>query len=111
MLNWSALSDADKKKLLQRPVFNNEGLGKAVSGILQRVRQGGDGALARLTLELDGCTPDAFELGREQLQAAVNRTDPALIEAINDASNRIRGFHAADIPRDTSVGNGAGSDL
>jgi len=103
MLNWSALDDADKKKLLRRPVFNNDGLGKAVSGILQRVRKGGDDALARLTLELDGCTPDAFELGREQLQAAVNRTEPALIEAINDASDRIRSFHAADIPQDTSV--------
>lgn len=103
MLHWSALSTVEKDRLLQRPVFSNEGLGKSVNGILQRVRQDGDRALAQLTLELDGCTPESLELGRDELKAAVVSADPALIEAIRDASERIKSFHAADIPRNTSV--------
>ncbi len=45
----------------------------------------------------------SFEYGHEELTGAVNRADPELIEAIDDAGKRIRMFHAADMPRNSSL--------
>ncbi len=57
MLRWSSLGPDEQERLLERPVFHNPGLGDAVAAILGRVREGGDLALAELTLELDGTRP------------------------------------------------------
>lgn len=103
MLCWSGLDPDEQERILQRPVFRKPGLGDAVAGILQRVREGGDLALSELTLELDGCSPHPFELGPAGLDTALERADRDLIEAIDDASSRISAFHAADAPRDTSL--------
>lgn len=95
---WSALNSAQQQKLLQRPVFSHEGLSESVQQILSRVRSGGDTALAELTLEIDGLQPSSFRLGPEELDQAVEAADPRLLEAIADASDRIRSFHVADMP-------------
>jgi histidinol dehydrogenase len=100
MLHWSSLDPNEQERVLQRPVFRNPGLGGSVAGILQRVREGGDKALTELTLELDGVSPKLFEPGLAELDAAVERADQELIDAINDASSRIKAFHAADAPQD-----------
>jgi histidinol dehydrogenase len=100
MLSWSSLDPNEQERVLQRPVFRNPGLGNSVAGILRRVQEGGDKALAELTLELDGVLPEPFELGPVELEAAVERADQELIEAISDAGSRIQAFHAADAPQD-----------
>jgi histidinol dehydrogenase len=102
-LHWSGLDPNDRERLLQRPVFSKPGLAGSVAAILKRVREGGDQALAELTRELDGTRPEPFELGPAELDAAVRRTDPELVEAIGDAATRIKAFHAADAPRDNSM--------
>ena len=101
----------EQQQLLQRPVFNNDGVGKSVSRILERVRSGGDAALAALTLELDGVEPQAFTISQDALEAALESADPALVDAIGDASERIRVFHAADMPQPRTVETAPGSDL
>jgi histidinol dehydrogenase len=103
MLRWSGLDPGEQKRILQRPVFRNPGLGNSVAGILRRVREGGDTALAELTRELDGVPPDPFEPGPAGLDAAVKDVDQKLIDAIGDAGTRIRTFHAADAPRNQSL--------
>jgi len=103
MLNWSSLGPAEQENVLQRPVFHNAGLGESVGAILQRVRTGGDHALAELTLELDGTTPVPFEPGPEELDRALENANPDLVTAFSDASERIKAFHAADAPRDNSI--------
>jgi len=100
MLRWSSLDPNEQKRVLQRPVFRNQGLGDSVAGILQRVQEGGDKSLAELTLELDGVPAQPFEPGPAELDAAVKGADQELIEAIEDAASRIRAFHAADAPQD-----------
>jgi histidinol dehydrogenase len=100
MLHWSSLDLNEQKRVLQRPVFRNQGLGDSVAGILQRVQEGGDKSLAELTLELDGVSAQPFQPGPAELDAAVKGADQELIEAIEDAASRIRAFHAADAPQD-----------
>jgi histidinol dehydrogenase len=103
ILRWSALDAAQQERLLERPALRNPGLGDSVAAILGRVRAGGDRALAELTLEIDRTSPDPWVVGHTGLAAAVRNADPELIAAIDDAGQRIRLFHAADMPRNTSV--------
>lgn len=103
IIRWSNLAPADQERLLERPVFHNPGLGSSVAAILKRVRDAGDSALAELTQRLDKTTPDPFEYGPEELAGALRTADPSLVTAIRDASDRIKAFHAADMPRDNAV--------
>jgi histidinol dehydrogenase len=100
---WSDLDSGEQRKLLQRPVFSNKGLGDSVAEILARVRSGGDNALAELTREIDKLEPLSFRLSEEELDAAADSADPRLLKAIADASERIRAFHAADMPQRKTV--------
>jgi histidinol dehydrogenase len=103
ILRWSSLDPEEQERLLERPVFRNPGLGASVATILKRVHEGGDRAIAELTLEIDQTTPDTLVFGQHELASAVRNADPELIDAIDDAGKRIRLFHAADMPRNTSV--------
>lgn len=100
---WSNLDSVEQRQLLQRPVFSNENLGESVARILNRIRDGGDQALADLTREIDRLEPGSFRLSPEELDAAMESADPQLLEAIADASERIRTFHSADMPQAKTV--------
>jgi histidinol dehydrogenase len=100
---WSDLDPGDRERVLQRPVCRQPGLSGSVAAILKRIREGGDKALAELTRELDGALPQPFEAGPAELDTAVERADPVLIEAIGAAAARIKAFHAADIPQDKTL--------
>mgnify|MGYP000090181145 CR=1 FL=1 len=101
--NWADCSAVERERLLRRPVFDNTGQAAAVAAIIARVRDGGDRALAELTAELDGSAPGALEVSSAGLDTALERSDPELREAIEDAAGRIRAFHAADRPADGRV--------
>jgi histidinol dehydrogenase len=103
ILQWSSLDRKQQERLLERPAIQNPGLGGSVATILRRVLEGGDRALAELTLEIDQATPDPFVFGHLELASAARNADPELVNAIEDAGKRIRQFHAADMPRNTSV--------
>jgi histidinol dehydrogenase len=103
VIEWSRLAPGQRERVLRRPVFANPGLGNAVADIIGKVRDGGDAALARLTAELDGAAPQPFELGSRDLLAAAEGAAPELLAAVRDASDRIRAFHRADLPRDATV--------
>ncbi len=101
--NWAEQDAAQRDRLLQRPVFDSPGLADSVAAIISRVRDGGDHALRELTARFDGAAPDYIEVSAAQIQAALNRVDKTLLQAIEDASQRIRTFHAADRPHDGRV--------
>ncbi len=102
-IRWSSLDSAGQQQALRRPALEQAGLEQAVAGILQQVRQGGDAVLRQLTQQFDNCSPVKFEYTADDLQAACQRTNSDLRAAISDASDRIRRFHAADMPQDRSV--------
>ena len=100
IIDWNAQDEATRTALLQRPAAQTGDRAEAVAAILAKVRAGGDAALAELTRKLDGVAPQAFETGPGEMQAAVDRIDTALLEALSDARERIERFHRADLPRD-----------
>jgi histidinol dehydrogenase len=102
-IDWSNCPAAEQERLLRRPVFRNPGLGESVAKILEQVRSGGDEALYRLTEQFDGIRPLAFEPGREEWSRAAQRAGADFMAAVEDAGQRIRAFHEADLPRESSV--------
>jgi histidinol dehydrogenase len=103
IIHWRNCDAAERSRLLARPAFDDGGRPAAVAAIVDRVRRDGDRALADLTAEFDGCTPAALEVDTAELEAALEATGPVLREAMADAADRIRAFHAADKPRAARV--------
>jgi len=64
--------------------------------------------LRNLTLKFDGVDLSEFEIGPAALKAARESVDPVLVEAIADASRRIRQFHAIDQPVERSLDTAPG---
>lgn len=102
-ISWNGLEPAEQRRLLARPQEDRAGLATRVGAIIDRVRNGGDAALAELTRELDGCVPRPFVNGTDRLRAATERVDGALLGALQDASERIRRFHETDMPAESRV--------
>jgi histidinol dehydrogenase len=100
---WPKTSPQKRESLLQRPVFGDAELSTSVTGIIRQVRSGGDAALVDLTRALDRIEPTALEIGPEEMEAEARNVDPALLEAIRDASSRIEQFHQADRPGNNAI--------
>jgi histidinol dehydrogenase len=100
---WAALDPQQKGELLRRPGSSVPGLQEAVSAIIARVRAGGDAALAEMALEFDDVPAQNLAVSAAALRHAKSSIDARLLAAINDASDRIREFHAADIPRGQTI--------
>ncbi|MDO4803209.1 MAG: histidinol dehydrogenase [Lachnospiraceae bacterium] len=67
----------------------------AVAEILHNVRKSGDAALFEYTRKFDGADicPDNFIVSKEEEREAYEKTDPALLDVIRKAIQRIRVFH------------------
>jgi len=102
-IQWSRLTQDERRRLLRRPVFDQSGLAESVADILRRVRSGGDAALLEMTGRFDGVTPAALEVQSGEWQAAATRVAPELLDAIRDAGARIESFHRSDMPRDSRM--------
>ena len=66
---------------------------KAVADIIETVRTGGDQAVKEYSMKLDGWTPDALELGREEMERLCAQCDPAFLAALKRAAANIWDFH------------------
>jgi histidinol dehydrogenase len=68
---------------------------QVVDRILKDVRERGDMALRDWTAKLDGQAPDSFRISRTELDAALAGLDPNLVQALEQAADRVRRFHQA----------------
>jgi histidinol dehydrogenase len=66
---------------------------EAVRRILADVRTEGAAALRRWTAMLDGVEPPALVVSRDQIQAAYDQVEPAVIDALKLAAARVEAFH------------------
>ena len=107
-LQWVNLDDRARKTALKRPSVNVPGLHESVSEIINQVREGGDGALMRLTEKFDDCRPESLQVSQSDLENALNQAEDRLINAIKDAGQRIRLFHQADIPGEIRIETATG---
>jgi histidinol dehydrogenase len=68
---------------------------QVVDRILKDVRERGDAALRDWTAKLDGLAPASFRIPQAELDAALTGLDPNLVQALEQAADRVRRFHQA----------------
>ncbi len=92
----NAAFDAALQQLLHWSAETDQGIERAVAGILSDVRQRGDAAVLECTARFDGVTAAsmaALELSRDELRAAFETLPDAQRNALQAAAARVRDFH------------------
>lgn len=70
---------------------------EAAQGIVDEVRSRKDEALRGFCLKFDGVEPASFAVGPAAMDEALERVDPAFLEALEKAARQIRDFHEHEI--------------
>jgi histidinol dehydrogenase len=108
VLQWRALSGAEREAALRRPTRDREQLRTSVAAIVSAVRSQGDDALRRYTRELDGAELGSFVVTAEEMQRAQSQLQPQQVRALDTAIENVRRFHqaqeAAPLTLETSPG-------
>ncbi|OQP63144.1 histidinol dehydrogenase [Niastella vici] len=85
------------KALLQRPVMNVAALESSVQHILQEVKQQGDAAVKKFTLQFDKATISDLQVAEEEFMIAQQSLDAKLKAAILSAKVNIETFHKSQL--------------
>ena len=103
-LQWQQLNDNQRKAELQRPAMaDNQALRRNVAEIIATVRRQGDQALRDYARQFDNAELDALRVSDAELEAAAERVDEKLKQAMADAAANIRRFHSAQQPKDVRL--------
>ncbi|HZF15240.1 MAG TPA: histidinol dehydrogenase [Steroidobacteraceae bacterium] len=96
ILEWQQLNALERSAALERPLAEESvHLRESVSRIIAAVRAEGDTALARLTLELDGASPESPEVSADEFKRALTVLTPTQHAALERAIANVRRFHEA----------------
>ena len=90
-------------ELLKRPVRDSLVLESQVSGIIEKVRAGGDEALRKFTLEFDKTAVRDLRVSEEEISEALASIDPDLKKAIQVAIDNITKFHEQQLSVEARV--------
>ena len=82
-------------ELLKRPLIDVSELHGKVQSILNEIKNDGDKALKRFTLQFDEINLDSISVSKEEIDEAEKLVDSELKDAITLASKNITNFHAA----------------
>lgn len=99
IINWEELSSQERIACLKRPAVDSaDSVQAIVSDIIKAITERGDEALVEFAKKFDKCPDGNLKLTQDEIQAACERIDPALKQAIDDAYINIKKFHAAQEP-------------
>jgi histidinol dehydrogenase len=99
LLDWRTLDEQGRAAALARPPLDRGSLERRVRDILDTVRERGDDALREFARRFDEVTLGELVVPGDELVAAADTIDPALMAAIESSAARIRAFHEAGAPR------------
>jgi len=88
----------DYAAVLPRPMDDADAPLDIVRSIIADVRERGDVAINELGAKFDGAAADPLVLGPADMQAAVERVDPAIVASLREAAASIKAFHESQIP-------------
>ncbi|HEX9513344.1 MAG TPA: histidinol dehydrogenase [Puia sp.] len=93
---------------LSRPVFDTRSLELTVAGILKEVKEKGDEAVKKYSLQFDKVSPDPVEVSSQEIAEAASLVGSALKAAIRQAKENIEAFHGKQaevaVPVETMAG-------
>lgn len=108
-LRGSTLGRAELARTMPRSRIDVSAATAIASELIEDVRERGVAALLDQAERLDGVRPAEVRVGRATIDAAVERLDPAVREALEEAIRRVRRASQAQLPtpRTTTIGPGA----
>lgn len=84
-------------ELLKRPYVDNSAVIDSVQDILTAVKEEGDEAVKRLTLQYDGVTLTQLQVTEAEILSAIEKVPETLKQAIHQARKNIEVFHQAQL--------------
>ena len=105
--------EADFTALLGMKREEAEDVDQAVAGIIADVRARGDAAVLELTARFDrmALTADRLAFSRAEIDAEIAKVSAEDRAALNLAAERIRAYHARQLPQDESWTDATGATL
>jgi len=91
--SYDTLSPVQRREWLSRPLLDTTALEQKVADILSAVKQGGDAAVKKFSLQFDKVSPDHLEVSNEEVEAAAAEVGEELQLAIRQALRHIQTFH------------------
>lgn len=100
-----------KKRLLNREQTDYNGIQAVVNEIIHNIKRHGDEALFSYTKEFDNfdITSGNIEITEDEIEAALLKTDPELIEVMKIAAENIKKFHDNQKREDWNIDAGDGA--
>lgn len=91
------------KKALKRPVKKLKNIKKIIKPILRNVKNKGDRALLKYTLEYDHVQLSELIVSQEEIDAGCNKLEKKIKKAIDLAKENIEKFHRAQLTKDLEM--------
>ncbi|WP_372595230.1 histidinol dehydrogenase, partial [Actinotalea sp.] len=110
-LRGRTLSARELTDVLPRPELDVAGAAEVVAPIVADVRARGAAALRDLAERFDGVRPVALRVPAAAMAAALDRLDPAVRAALEEAIRRTRLVHAAQLPAGFAVDLAPGAQV
>ena len=99
MIKIINIENAAKEDILTRDIKLESGVEAIVADIIRNVRENGDKALKEYALKFDKAEIENLRVTAEEIEAAYNSEDKALIETIELAKENITAFHKKQLRR------------
>lgn len=104
ILRWFEMDEAARRAALARPQPKDAAGRRAeVARLIEQVRADGDHTLRLLTRRFDGVEVGDLAVSPAEVDAACASIAPGLADAIREAIDRVRTFHAAAAPQEMQV--------
>lgn len=103
MIDWPAITEAQREAALCRPPIPPGDFQRVVGEIISRVRNDGDEALRDLGEKYDGVKLEQLEVTAGEWAEAESRVDPLVLQAMDEAIERISAFHISGKPGPVSM--------
>lgn len=87
-------------RLMQRSTSEVQRVIPQVQAIMEEVRQRGDAALREFSARFEGVQLQDFRVSPEEIKAARQQVDPALIESLQQARENLERFHREQLPQE-----------
>lgn len=101
---WAKLSPAEKAAALARPrAGKNAEVQRDVAAIVRAVRESGDQAVLEFTRKFDSPDLTGLSVSQEEIAGAATQVSVEILNALEDAIQRIRAFHLKQKPLNISV--------
>lgn len=103
LIEWPSIAEAQREAALCRPPIPPGDFQRVVGEIISRVRNDGDEALRELGEKYDGVKLEELEVTAEEWAESESRVDPLVLQAMDEAIERISAFHISGKPGPVSM--------